>query len=113
VATSSAAYGLWIIRGVSAGASSWLEEPVLRIGSHADVDLCIPSAELEAHVATVEYGDGSYVVYNRARTSIRVHGNDVVPGGSAVWSHNAELELGDDTVLQLVLTGDGAPSPRP
>jgi hypothetical protein len=102
-----------IIRGVSAGASHWLERPVLRIGSHPDVDLCVPSADLDEHVATVEYRDGTYVIYNRAATSIRLDGHDLAPGGSAVWSHNAQLDLGGDTTLQLELTGDGLPSPRP
>lgn len=102
-----------IISGVSVGKTFWVEQPVLRIGGRPDVDLCVPSAELAEHVATVEYQDGDYVVYNRSTTSIRVSGTEIAPGRSAVWSRNGELELGDHTVLQLELTGDGSPSVRP
>lgn len=102
-----------VVSGVSSGRSHWIDRFVLRVGSHPDTDVCLPSAELANHALTLEFRDGTYRVYNRSEQPIVVNGREVDAGGNAVWNGGEELQLPGDTRLLLETSGDGAPAAAP
>ncbi|NND98963.1 MAG: hypothetical protein HKN47_16725 [Pirellulaceae bacterium] len=91
----------------------WIEKPVIRIGSHPDNDICIPSPDLAEHALTLEYRQGNYNIYNRTDGVLDVGAQSIASGAAGLWSDQGELRLQDGTVLRLELFDNGAPAPRP
>lgn len=91
----------------------WIEEPVLRVGSDPNCDVCLPSPDLEDHVLTLEYRDGVYHVHNRSERSFKVDRRQLAPGGEVAWGSGRVIDLADGISLRLAIEGDSAPSPRP
>ena len=102
---------LTIQSGISAGTSHWIERPVIRVGSHPQSDVCLPSADVPSQALTVEYRDGRYRVYNRCDSDIFV-GTQPVPSGSvADWPDTDILQLTDEVSLVLDVEDDPTPMP--
>jgi hypothetical protein len=104
---------LSVIAGFSEGTSYWIEDPVVRIGSDPECDLCLPSSDLAGHALTLEYRDGDYFLHNKSAGSIVVSGKPLPSGNTAKWREGRKVELPGNTVLVLDIDGDPAPSSQP
>ena len=102
---------LTIQSGISAGASHWIERPVIRVGSHPQSDVCLPSADVPSQALTVEFRDGRYRVYNRCERDILIGSQPVAPGSVADWPDTDILQLTNE--VSLVLDVDDDPTPMP
>ncbi|MEM7315246.1 MAG: FHA domain-containing protein, partial [Planctomycetota bacterium] len=71
--------------GIAAGASHWIQQRVVRIGSDPTAEVCLPSANVPGHALTLEYKDGNYRVYNRCRDNVYVGTRVVEPNRVATW----------------------------
>ncbi len=102
---------LIIQSGIAAGASHWIQRPVIRIGSDPAADVCLPTASVPPHALTLEFRNGVYRVFNRCRTEISIGTHRVSPGQAADWQDTDVLKLNDEVELALELDED--PRPRP
>jgi len=89
----------------------WVEKRVLRIGSDPDCEIVLPD-EIEPHVVSVQFRNGSYVVRNRSKLPVSLGGRMVLPEGSETWANQETLELHAGVTLLLTIDGDATPSPR-
>src|SRR4051812_21576259 len=90
----------------------WIEEAVLRIGADASCALRLTGREVAPHSATLEYLNGSYVLYNRTGRALALDGRPIPSGGWVAWPDGETLVL-DDVALRLEVDGEPAPSRRP
>jgi len=98
--------------GISAGTSFWIDRSVLRIGSDPQCEICLPSAELSPHAATVEFRAGKYRVYNRGSAPIIVGVTSLSSGAHDIWEENVIVQLPGNLRLVLEMDGDPQPCPR-
>jgi hypothetical protein len=90
----------------------WVEDEVIRLGSGEGCDVRLTGRGAAAHTATVEYLNGSYLVYNRSNAAFTIGGGPVAPGATSPWPAGALLETAGET-LELRVEGDPAPSRKP
>jgi hypothetical protein len=90
----------------------WVEDEVIRVGSDAGCDVRLSGRRAAAHTATVEYVNGSYLVYNRSNAAFSIGGRPVAPGATSPWPPGSLLETDGET-LELRVEGDPAPSLKP
>jgi hypothetical protein len=99
--------------GIAAGSTFWIDRPVMRVGSDPQCEICLPTVELPPHVATLEYRDRRYMVYNRGSVVFTLGGAVLAPGGAAPWSADTSLELPGDVRLSLEIDEDPRPCSEP
>jgi hypothetical protein len=98
--------------GISAGSRFWIDRPVMRIGSDAQCDVCLLSADLAPHALTLEFRDGGYRVYNRSASPVYVGSANVESGTSATWREGETIQLPGDLRLALQVDGDPRPTAK-
>lgn len=99
--------------GPSAGIRHWIEVPVLRIGSDASAHICLRSADVVGHAATLEFRNGDYRLHNKSDRTIAIDGNSVAIGTFLNWRNGQKLILSPTVELVLEVETDPRPSPRP
>lgn len=104
---------LVVVDGPSSGTEFWIEDEVLRIGGDANCAVCLPAPGVAAHVATLEFRSGNYLLHNRNPLPILLNGKALAQNASTPWPPNGTLQLTPDLVLLLLIEGDPAPSKRP
>lgn len=98
--------------GANAGLAFPIEEEVFRVGAAPACKLRLADPGLPAHVATVEFRKGGYLVHNRSGKPLAINGQPLRANASSPWQSGQGLELGDGLVLRLVVSGDAAPAKR-
>ncbi|MBL8797466.1 MAG: hypothetical protein JNM56_26430, partial [Planctomycetia bacterium] len=104
---------LVVAAGPSAGTEFWIEDEVLRIGADANCAVCLSAPGVAAHVATLEFRSGGYLLHNRQTQPLVLDGKPLPQSASAAWPPDGNLQLTRDLVLTLLIEGDPAPSKRP
>jgi hypothetical protein len=102
-----------ITAGVSVGNEYWIEQPVLTVGSDRQCEVFLPSTDVPAEAALVEFRGSGYRVHNRSAGELRVAGRPLASAQSADWPAGQEIELPGGVRVQLLIDGSPAPSPRP
>ena len=98
--------------GITAGSVHVIEKPVMRIGSAAKADICIPSQGFADHALTLEFRGGAYHVHNRDSRPVTVGRTELPAGESMHWSAGQRLKTFEGTCLVLHVGDDAAPRPR-
>lgn len=96
-----------VLTGPAGGREHIIREHVMRIGSDPACGLQLPG--LSAHAVTVRFSDGAYNVFNRSGRDIDLEGQAVKENSSAVWEHGQDLQISQETLIQLQVDGDPAP----
>ena len=99
--------------GVSAGSVHWIERNVVRVGSSAKSDMCIPSTEVDEHALTVEFRQGGYFVYSRSREPCYLSGQVLQRNQPHQWHDTDLVELPGGVQLSLDCDQDPTPGPPP
>jgi hypothetical protein len=99
-----------IIEGGEAMPPFSIQEEIFRIGSSAQCKLRLPRPDLAGHIASVEWRDGKYLLYNRSKQVLRLQGKPIEPGKWEPWLPGTRLDLGGGLTLLLEVSGDPAPT---
>jgi hypothetical protein len=103
---------LVVIAGADQGADLWIEDEVSRLGHDAVCALRVSDDDVPAHVATLEYREGAYVLHNRCDDELFLEGKPLPPRAQARWNANKDLSLHGGVVLRLTIEGDPRPMKR-
>lgn len=88
----------------------WIDRNVFRVGSASDCEFQIPS--LPVHALTVQFSNGSYRVFNRTNSPVKIGDQQLMPMQPTIWSPSTPITLGN-TILRLIVEGDSSPSRKP
>lgn len=102
-----------ILAGPGSGREHWIDSPVMRIGSHPDCELCLPSPEIPPHACTLEFRNKQYVLLNRSQQPFRIGNRTIEKQSKDVWSSGEQLEILGLSALTLHLDKDPTPCPKP
>jgi hypothetical protein len=102
-----------VTSGPGGGREFWIESPVVRIGSHPDSDLCLPSPAIAPHAITIEFRNKQYVVHNRSEQPFLIGTQSVEKQTKAEWANGQQLEFPGIAVLTLLLDRDPTPGAKP
>jgi len=87
----------------------WIQEDVFRVGTGTNCKLVLQDTTLAAHLLTVEFRDGRYILHNRSGTSLTLDGKPFPTNLSSPWQANQALHITSDLILRLSIDGDLRP----
>lgn len=103
---------LVVIAGADQGADLWIEDEVQRLGHDPVCALRVSDDAVPAHVATLEFREGAYLIHNRCDDELFLDGKPLPARAQARWGVNKDLSLHGGVVLRLVVEGDPRPVKR-
>lgn len=74
--------------------------PICRIGSNANLELCMPG--IDGHAATLRVQNGKRFIYNRSTKALSLNGKRILPEQTMEWSGNQILDLAEGVRLRLL-----------
>ncbi|MEM8945555.1 MAG: hypothetical protein AAGD11_10245 [Planctomycetota bacterium] len=85
----------------------WIQSDVVRVGASSDCDIEIQG--LDSHLATVVFREGRYLLVNRSQQPLLLDGQEIAPGGEAIWPDQAVLKATKEIDIALVCHADPTP----
>ena len=92
------------VAGPLLGKVNPLDKKVVRIGSHPNGDVCIPSKLIPSQMAVIEIKGGNEPcrIYNRSEINFDLASQAIEPGESVDWRIGESLQLPDGSIIELV-----------